>query len=355
MKRVGFSLTGLLAICAFLSAQDVIINPDKPLNPKAGRVLELREEMRITDEGGEFFLRRPRIVKAAPDGSLFILERENLYHLDRDGRYLGDFFKKGQGPGEVNYVSNFDFDRDRLIVQSSYPEKAVWFDLSGRLAKDVSLGRIGRRVEFAFYSDGTYWLFQYAVPAFSAKPEEADMPQILTAVSEDGRDVREFASFANRIFHAGGGIVSQDLLFAPLGKRYLCISHTRNYEIDEFDCREGKIIRTFGRKYARVKRPKGYAEPAIILNGTSYEAPGVEYLPDIGGLFVFKDRLWAMTSTKDDKRGVLVDVYDLEGKYVDAVYLNVSGTLVNTHGDSILVREKRADGLMQIVMYKVVS
>ena len=48
MKKHAF-LVLLLITFSFISAQEVIENPEKPLNKDAGRVLKLEEELRITD------------------------------------------------------------------------------------------------------------------------------------------------------------------------------------------------------------------------------------------------------------------------------------------------------------------
>lgn len=38
-------------------------------------------------------------------------------------------------------------------------------------------------------------------------------------------------------------------------------------------------------------------------------------------LLVYKDRLWVFTSTRDKNNNRLVDVFDMEGAYVDNFYL----------------------------------
>ena len=38
-------------------------------------------------------------------------------------------------------------------------------------------------------------------------------------------------------------------------------------------------------------------------------------------MFLLKDKLWVVTSTVDEKKGILVDVFDREGNYVDNFYL----------------------------------
>ncbi|MCJ7582075.1 MAG: hypothetical protein MUP98_16305, partial [Candidatus Aminicenantes bacterium] len=56
----------------------VIKNTNKPKNPEAGRVLQLKEEFRITDESGKFFFRSPRNLQIAQNGNLFVQDNEQL-------------------------------------------------------------------------------------------------------------------------------------------------------------------------------------------------------------------------------------------------------------------------------------
>ena len=47
-----------------------------------------------------------------------------------------------------------------------------------------------------------------------------------------------------------------------------------------------------------------------------------------------------------------VDVFDFEGKYVDSFFLDVTGTLMAIHEDSLFVREKNEDELIHLVKYR---
>jgi hypothetical protein len=38
---------------------------------------------------------------------------------------------------------------------------------------------------------------------------------------------------------------------------------------------------------------------------------------------LYKDRLWVFTSTMDEKKGILVDVFGFDGKYLDNFYLSL--------------------------------
>lgn len=71
MKAKVVLLSSFLTLAISLSAQEIVKNPDKPAAPKSGRILSLREELRISDEDGEFLLQYPRPSKTVPDDSIY--------------------------------------------------------------------------------------------------------------------------------------------------------------------------------------------------------------------------------------------------------------------------------------------
>jgi hypothetical protein len=338
------------------NSQELIKNPEKPLGKSTGRILKLEEELRITDESGKFFLQYPAEIKMAPDGSFFISDWEQLIQLDKQGRFIRNFYRKGQGPGELNYVSNFVVQENKLIVHSNSPNKIVWFDLQGELIKELSLQKMGSRADLQFYNDGTFYLIKSGMPSPPEKLEVMEIPQILIEISEKMNEQKELISFPLKALVAGGAWVSgSSILSIPFKDRYLFVSHTQEYMVNLYDCKSRVLLRNFNRSFKRVKRPKDSGGAAIIIDGTRHEPPGSDYLNDISGLFIYKDKLWVRTSLKDEKNGYLFDVFDFDGLYVDCFYLPTDGSLMATQGDSIFVREKDPKELIHIVKYKVID
>ncbi len=115
------------------------------------------------------------------------------------------------------------------------------------------------------------------------------------------------------------------MITAPLANRYLFISHSTEYLVKLFDAKTNKIIRSFKREYKRVKPSSEYKERmkkgGFSIDGKHYTEPVQKYRNDIQNLFVNQNKLWVMTSTEDKKKGILFDVFDLEGRYVDKFYL----------------------------------
>ncbi len=109
MKKSILLLSLLFVFTSILVTQEMIENPDKPLSKKAGRILKLKKVLRIGDVGDEFYFRFPRNLKVSPDGSIFIQDIDQLLQFDQNGKFVRNFFKKGQGPGEMGYVVNYCF------------------------------------------------------------------------------------------------------------------------------------------------------------------------------------------------------------------------------------------------------
>ena len=87
MIKYVWILSILLLIAAPMLSQDVIENSDKPQNPNAGRVLELEEDL--------------------------------LLRFDGSGKFIHNFFKKGQGPGELMYQRGYVLRGGKLCVIGS--------------------------------------------------------------------------------------------------------------------------------------------------------------------------------------------------------------------------------------------
>ncbi len=349
----------LILLIAWISAwgQKPAELPVKPISPRAGRMIHLREDFRLTDESGDFYLKYPQSVKMAPDGSFFLLDREQIIRLDATGRFLGNLFRKGQGPGELSFVSGMEATTEGLTVHNNGPNKLVRFDAGGKYKDEVSLQKIGSSLDFLGLSDGRAIGLQMRFPPPGAGLEVKMRDIALLAVSYDGLKSANLGAFPIRFLQAGGAMLRDRSLGVVMGGRYAAIVHTKEYAIKIVDLQSPKPPRTIGRKYKKVPAPKGYASGGKISPDkiTWYTLPGADFMYDIEALHVFKDLLWVQTSTIDPKKGVLIDVFDVDGRYLDAFYLNIPGRLLNIQGDALFVRESAADDTLRIVRYKVVG
>ena len=86
-----------------------------------------------------------------------------------------------------------------------------------------------------------------------------------------------------------------------------------------------------------------------------YNNPKKKYKEDIKNLYLNQNSLWVETSTKDDDKGIMIDVFNPEGKFTDNFFLNLNGDLISVHNNYIFVRETDEDENWVVKEYKIVE
>jgi hypothetical protein len=82
-----------------------------------------------------------RNMLTGPDGEIYILDsrKRSVYRFNAEGRYIGNFGKQGEGPGEFRQVVSMVMDEDaRLLVAESWRFISL-FDPSGIFIKRIDL------------------------------------------------------------------------------------------------------------------------------------------------------------------------------------------------------------------------
>ena len=179
----------------------------------------------------------------------------------------------------------------------------------------------------------------------------ADMEWRVRWVSMDGGTLGGEHVFPARMFvDRSVRLVWDKFLWALDRDRDLVyVSRTREYAVELLDLNAGRVVRSFKRDYPRVKYRMGENEAKIYQQ---YNPPPKEYESDILDLFVSGNLLWVRTSTEDARKGVLIDVFDEKGDYLDNFYVPVKGPIMAVRGDILFVKETNEEGEITIVLYK---
>lgn len=363
MRSLIFS--GLFLCLAFyVHAQEIIENPEKPLSHITGRVVELKEVMSIDDVGSNYFFKYPHDLKVAPDGSIFVSDREQLLQFGREGNFLWNYFKKGQGPEEMQGVSNYFFSDNHIIVFDGRLKKILWYTLGGKFIKEFRIHELPIFSTLQHFHNNIYYFMGSRMPSTKGKATVIDVQYDLISAIEGSQKVEKLRTFPVESFaitSGGSGAMASiaEMITVPYDK-YLVICHTQNYLMKIYDLESNKIIRLFKREYDRVRVPKGRKVGGTIwVGGKTYGAPR-DYLNDITKIFVYKDLLWVMTSTTIEKKGVLIDVFNFEGRYIDSFYLKTPGkidpifigyTPMTISGGFLYMRVKNEDETYSIKKY----
>jgi len=352
----------------------VVENPAKPKAANAGRVVVPEEVLAISDEGtSDYYFKWPRGLKTAPDGSLFLLDESQVLQFNKDGKFGRNFFKKGQGPGEVNNVSVCLPAVKNFIIHSPYPNKLVFFDLAGKYERELPVRSETRSMMTALlFHGGTFYFETREFPRVKGDPDYVDSPHSILAVSEATGEIKTLSAFPTRAFvvsspSGGSGMFDiTSLIAVPFKERLLALTHTSEYLLKIYNPEADKIIREFRRAYERVK-PEPLTEEqkkgGLIIDGKHYGPPELKFQNDVRNLLARCDEIWAVTSTKDKAKGILIDVFDGEGVYRDSFWLKLPEAALKSviypgfcalDGDFLWVVERSEDETFAVKKYRVV-
>lgn len=351
--------TAAAILCSLFAAaeglapeQEVVENPAKPPAKDAGRVLALTEVWRISDESGEFYFKYPRNLKVAEDGSIFLADKGQFLKFSADGKFLGNLYKKGQGPGEIGGEFYYHLRGRDLFVQDMNSQRFWRADLNGRFQESIILAGKNYRGFAGALPDGFLFLKTVWPPPNERTGKLMEIIHTVVLVGRDGSELRDIAAFRPRIFLApdAGMAWDPDILELNPDRTLLCAVHSRDYIVEVIDPASAAPARMIKRTYPKVVHVEAEWEPDFRKK---HGAPRIEYEPDVQALFPVEAGLWVATSTDDKTKGRLIDVFDKDGRFVDSFYLGAGRHLMAVRQDAIFCREKNEDETITIVKYKI--
>lgn len=358
-------LVGLLLAGAVGFGQ-IIENPSKPMAANSGRIVTLKEEMRIEDTGAGYFFKNPGPIRVSPRGDIFFKDGpEQALQFDPEGRFIRNLFKKGQGPGELSSIVDTWASPDRLYLRGN-PPKILVFDYEGNLVQELPLrgGLIGGR--FILADQANLLLYGTGRPDPSVGTGYTDIPWDIDEIAPDGSSQKTIGSFPIRSFLEvqEGGAISvtgwSQLQVVALNGNSLFLNSTPEYLIENFVRDKKAVVLRFRRPYTRQKRTGSGGVSTSRGSGP----PAPEFWPDIYALHIVDGHLWVQTWTVTEKKGILFDVFDTKGRYIDNFYIQ---SMMNSEdGEPARIRmtivggfayfnEETSDGLIVIRKCRLVG
>lgn len=362
MKKVTLRILTFLIFSLNMFAQTVIENPENPLSKNAGRVIKLKKVMQIKDEGREFYFKSPFHIKTAKDGTIYVQERSQLHKFNADGKFEKNLIKRGQGPGELSGIlSDFILGDNEIVLFSSNASKVIRIDMDGNLLEDFKLEDIFANL-IGYYRNN-YFLTKYVWG--ERKRETGIREQKIQLVRVDSREgispTHIFLPITVSTYwskRASGSISISRIQTLNKSQKYVYLFHTPSYLVKLLDLENAKIIQSFRRKYLRVKE-----QTIIDKKKNPHTPPLPKYKNDIYRILIHNNNLWVVTQTFDNKKGLLVDVFSFEGKYLDNFYLPLLSAEKNdwiyapmaAFKNFIFVIEGDKDGFFSVVKYEIID
>ena len=219
-------------------AQTRVDNPGRALSKNAGRIVRLEEVLRIRDNGEAVIFRSPRFFKLGADGSLFFVdfaEGDRLYRFGPDGRLLHKLLKKGQGPGECQYVAGFIVADDRVRVLSWVPPKIMDLGLdNGRYLRESRVEENSHGLWFLGTAGGKIYGIRDEVFSSGAMGGSGvfNVPNVVYEISPDFKTWKKIYEFPVRMVLKGSrGAFRLDPIDAAISGTTLYILHTAEYRV----------------------------------------------------------------------------------------------------------------------------
>lgn len=334
MKKIIFLLFLTLG-CYIQISSEVFHNSDKPsvISGKTpGRSLQLTEVQRITDYEDDFVFRKIRGIKIAENGSIFVRGRDHLHKFTPEGKFIRNFIKKGEGPGEVKYFTNFSITERSIVIGSMLPVKVIKYSHQGELRNEFTIQGLSAFASLLENRNNRSYFVSGESFLDDAKTGVIPRENSLYYVDNKGFVVNMSLSFDTKDLlikksSKNGVMVNMDELTRFLRafdkEKYLYISHKERYHIIQIDLESGKVLKEFSRVYKQVKyvKRKFTKKEDIDL----YSLDNRKSFNDIYKITAYKGNLLVFTSTMNKNKEVLVDVFDNTGKYIDKFFIKIPG------------------------------
>ncbi len=318
----------LMAVYSYSGiSQGTVTNTDKPLSGKANRVVMIKETLSIPETGKDYYLENPGGLDVSPDGNLFVLDRAKVLEFDSAGNYIRQF----KPSAENILLTNLQANLDRLYVFDRISLTLFVYDRTGFLKNSFQI--TDRSSSFLFAKDQRVYF----------------MGASLYSLDEQGKDKKDLENLSVTIKDLSEGSVIKTVQTVPLtdldDDHFAYLSHTPEYLVKKIDLNTGKLVGSFTRTYPRVPYVSGQAGMPAYKN-------------DIARVVCKGDDICAFTYTFDEKKGVLTDVFNAGGEFLDSYYLcyesgrkavRFSPLLLNFSGNSIYVLIRGASQGMKIV------
>ena len=297
---------------------------------KSGNSVQLNELMRITDNGQNFIFKKINQIRIAEDGSVFVASPDQLYRFNQKGILIRKFIRKGAGPGEVIYFSNFALADKAVIVGGFKPTKLIKFTFEGNLKNEKTIRDVLPSTVMLGQWNGRVYFISRDRNLRNAKSGINQRINEIVYSGDDGIVVRTGLKFTTLdimkpVKTRHGPVVITDELTSMISvfdqSGFLYISYKERYEIIQIDLSTNKIIRTFNRHFRPIEYKKKHDLDKYIAE--LHSVHNYKYYNDIYQLAICGKNLLVFTSVLNKKKEVMVDVFNQNGEYIDRFFIRI--------------------------------
>jgi hypothetical protein len=232
-----------------------------------------------------------------------------------------------------------------VIVMTASPPKLIWFDTAGTFEREIFLPNAAEGMAAVALLEGVFYFHseRHDIPR-SGEPGKMEVPWDICAYTEISGALKPLTPFPIEGFFYGctrngeygmrcGASLGREAVVVSCQEKYLAVAHTKEYGVKIFNPSNNTVRRELRRVYERVKKTPAEIEKAAeretALNSKPSAAPDELFKIDIFNIFTSGDEVWVVTSTRDEAKGVLIDLFDGGGIYKDSFYLKLPELALN--------------------------
>jgi hypothetical protein len=339
----------------------VVNNPKKSLYENAEISIVQDLKIGVPEGDPEYLFSEITDLDVDDDGNIYAidLKGDNIRVFDKNGHFLREIGRHGQGPGEFSGAGNLHVGSNGEIMATSEGSRSIkYFSKDGRYLRQYLLKAFSP-VKVAYDSAGVYYIMDFSMepPGFKlsrldSRTEESSILATWALPMPDPKRVSIFdpiMSFA---------VMPDDRL------AYGC--PTEGYEILIFDAQghlQKRIIKdwdptpiTDEEKQAILRefKERNPSNP-VQLDFPRFHPPyRVVKCDDSGWLFILS--FSAITADPSEQRKTIFDVFDQQGRYIAMIKHQFKALIEKPmlwKGGKFYTVEQDAEGFPYIVRYSV--
>lgn len=286
---------------------------------------------------------------------------DTIFKFGPDGRFLKSWGRKGQGPGELQFIIGACLTREgHLIVSDHVNRKLVWYADNGEFIKEIK------------YMPDTRYFIVYPVSEdrfvgyaqLFTNPEADFFDYIFYLLDGDLKELKKLDVYRspNTAKKGWRGVnINEFFVVKSSPNRIFVGNEDRGYEILEFDD-NGVLQRKIRKDYEPVRVPDEVIKKrkaATSRQGRAYYFPD-HYLPICDFFPDDRNRLFVMTFERGTNPSEYTyDIFDSDGLFIRRKPLDILtwGEIAacgQVSRDRLYCFQERQDGYRTFKVYKLV-
>jgi len=283
---------------------------------------------------------------------------DTIFAFDEQGRFRRSFGRKGQGPGEINWILFAQFDAaGRLVVTDHMNHKVLTFEDSGHCLLETRFPS-GDRILYPL-ANGNYLCLRRHKLDKSPMPEDV-FSLLDSSFNEIGILDRRTPYDINSLGYRG--VVSQPVFqFIVAADSIFIVNEDRGYEILNYDL-AGNLVRKIRKEAVPVEISDAVKKDrAKTFEGMGEKAWFPKNWPPISTFFSDEQGyLYVKTFEAGGNPGESrFDVFDADGAYFSKISLRVFApgdrfAAVRFRNGKLYAFEEKPDGYREFCVYRMI-